>query len=32
MELHEMILIVAILDGPILGLIYFIWKRMKSDI
>jgi hypothetical protein len=29
MEWHEMILIVAILDGPILGLIYLLWKKIK---
>jgi len=30
MDITEWILILAIIDGPILGLIYFIWRRFKK--
>jgi len=30
MEITEWILILAILDGPILGILYFIWRKFKQ--
>ena len=30
MEITEWILIIAILDGPILGILYFIWRKFKQ--
>ena len=32
MNLTEWLLFFAVIDGPIIGLIYFIWKKLKSDI
>jgi len=30
MEWHEWVLIVAIIDGPVLALIYFMWRRWND--
>jgi len=29
MTLTEWLLFVAVIDGPVIGLIWFIWKRLK---
>ncbi len=31
MSLTEGLLIVAILDGPVLGFIYFLWRGMQAQ-
>ena len=30
MEISEWILLIAIIDGPLLGLFYFIWRKFKQ--
>jgi len=32
MDITEWILLGAILDGPVIGLIYLIWRRLKNEI
>ena len=32
MDLMEWIMVIAIIDGPMLGLLYFIWRRLKNEI
>jgi len=32
MTLTEWLLFVAVIDGPVIGLIWFIWKKIKNEI
>ena len=32
MTLTEWLIFLAVIDGPLIGLAYLIWKRLKSDI
>ena len=31
MDIMEWILLAAILDGPVMGLIYLLWRRFKNE-
>tara|TARA_R100000963_G_scaffold11640_1_gene8568 strand:- start:174 stop:275 length:102 start_codon:yes stop_codon:yes gene_type:complete len=31
MDIIEWILVVAILDGPVVGLVYILWRRFKNE-
>ena len=32
MDLMEWIMVIAIIDGPMLGLLYFIWRKIRYEI
>jgi hypothetical protein len=31
MDLMEWLFILAVMDGPVLALVYFIWRRFKNE-
>jgi hypothetical protein len=32
MDITEWILVVAILDGPVMGVLYLLWRKYKNEI
>ena len=32
MDISEWIVFIAIIDGPVIALVYLIWKRLKEEI
>jgi len=32
MDLMEWLFIFAVLDGPVLALVYFLWRRLKHEV